>query len=745
MLSIFPPLEGTRIVLRDSMKKFESNSSSLEILKVSEPRFVFLNRQLVNILNQKGVVDEVFLSVERDRLRDIIESFHCASKAIDFVRCYSSLRVNFERLQTSSIDILSEPLFRNILEIGVSQVLNEMKSKTRIRLPDDWGRVLLGILDEYGILEEGQIFLQISEKENYLQRRVITGEILVTKFPCLHPGDVRKFEAVDIPRFNELYCDVIVFPQKGSRPHPDEMAGSDLDGDEFAAIWHKPLIFPGDNYIAMDYSNSSLSLQQFRQVEVSDMLQFYSEFAQKNNVGVIANAHLALSDQLEQGIFDPVVLKLAKLESIALDFAKTGFIVHPPIPPHFYPDFMEKSESKPTYRSERALGKLYRLCCLFEEIVDLNGLISITYADNTDMLTFPGWERFEDEAESAYFDYRNRIINLQKQYGIESEAVLLSGLSPKLQKYVCGKNEREDVQMMIRSLVKNIFDDFQYNFDSGEMEIEFDSYNEKRMAKASAWYLVTKRLNAGNKNPYYGLPWIVSDVLCDIAYSKSSFKHTCVVCSGLSKFPPVNNFNRRLNMQLVEQYFKMWLENNLKRCKGHVQHIKPEVFYNEHVKQFVNEMSNDTDSSDKLIIERIFQNMCCYFNENHSKSEMWYAIGLSALMSRCRLKRTNKLDEKDLVLSEDENKKSIKTICLSLEDREFKDYVTSKRTQAEFFQKLKASGVEDICCQVYEQKHPRPSYLFVTAVGKRKNLKALRLCLTRKTFYREVLQTLAYE
>ena len=74
------------------------------------------------------------------------------------------------------------------------------------------------------------------------KKRVVTGPLVVTRNPCLHPGDVRQLEAVDVLELRHL-VDCVVFPRCGARPHCNEMAGRDCGSKVVAGMWGRGCFF----------------------------------------------------------------------------------------------------------------------------------------------------------------------------------------------------------------------------------------------------------------------------------------------------------------------------------------------------------------------------------------------------------------------------------------------------------------------------------------------------------------------
>lgn len=108
--------------------------------------------------------------------------------------------------------------------------LNGLKRKSNVPIPESDGRILIGVIDETNSPQYGQVFIQLQQSSGESQT-IHSCKVLITKNPAHFPGDVLKLDAVDCPALHHL-SECIVFPTQGPRPHPNEISGSDTDGDE---------------------------------------------------------------------------------------------------------------------------------------------------------------------------------------------------------------------------------------------------------------------------------------------------------------------------------------------------------------------------------------------------------------------------------------------------------------------------------------------------------------------------------
>ncbi|XP_067121769.1 uncharacterized protein [Centruroides vittatus] len=539
MLTVWPDLEGDKIIFRESMNKFPSDSESLEVLKVSKPRLVYLNRHFITILSHLGIRDSVFFELQKVMLEKLLKSFIYEEDARDLLKECCSFRINYDAIYKYGIEMLFEPFFVSLLKAIFYKHIEMLKEKTRIKITPDKGRTMFGVLDETKQLEYGQVFVQYSKDvwdEEDRSLIILTGEVLVTKNPCMHPGDVRKFQAVDIPELRHIK-DCIVFPAKGERPHPNEMAGSDLDGDEYSVIWLEDLIFECNNHPPMDFPKVT-GEELNHPVQAEDMVDFFLKFIRESEIGIIANAHLAWTDIEYDGIFSEKCIKIAEKHARSLDFGKTGIneTLSSDEVVQVYPDFFDKKLEKDTYRSTKILGQLYRCSKVvqlgFKEFIESeeDKTAYIHYILDPD-LVYPGNELYIKSAKKAYKKYKNEVDRMLTQYGIQTEAELLSGSIFKMHKYMSNNMDLNDMQLIkhrVEMLIRKMREDFVEEFVSGRYSFEtiFDDLygseqKEKVFQKASAWYKITydetqRDGTSRNRNGrfYYGLPWTISDVLC---------------------------------------------------------------------------------------------------------------------------------------------------------------------------------------------------------------------------------------
>jgi len=405
-----------------------------------------------------------------------------------------------------------EPFLEGILRAFYARRLRDLKSKTRIFLPD--GCYLMGVLDETGTLDYGQVFVQFTDPKTG-DLRVITGDIVVTKPPCLHRGDVRVLQAINVPSLRHIH-DCIVFPAKGPRPHPNECSGSDLDGDLYLVSWDPSIIPKRENlYTPADYPPA---VPKIGEVTIYNIIQFFADYIENDALGMIANAHMAISDHSAMGVNDSRAITLAGLHSIAVDFPKTGVPANIPndVRTDKFPDFMEK-KNKATYESVKIIGQLYRK--VKEPATQLAYTTPITVDRQ---LIIEGLERYLDDARINLAEYEFQLQSIMNQYGIKHESEVISGNILKFHKYL--KKREQETTETIRKTVFNLKKEFRGRFDDEFHDLDQDfegNLDILRQAKASAWYYAVYERNEKiipfRKNEIFlSFAWIVFDILIQI-------------------------------------------------------------------------------------------------------------------------------------------------------------------------------------------------------------------------------------
>lgn len=242
-----------------------------------------------------------------------------------------------------------------------------------------------------------------------------------------------------------------------------------------------------------------------------------------DNLGRICNAHVAHADRSDDGAMDPKCIQLAELAAIAVDSAKTGEIVRmpPSLSPKEYPDFMGKVDVI-SYRSEKILGRLYR-SILGEnggDFVPQDMCISNEISYDTD-LEIPGALSFLEDAWQYKCLYEAQLNTLLSQYGVHSEAELVTGEIWSLVGY--NKKYQYKLKERLNYAYSKLHQEFRSIFESIDVSYG-DNKNLAYEMKASAWYQVTYRpefIRLGEpddeKTPArLSFAWIAVDYLAEI-------------------------------------------------------------------------------------------------------------------------------------------------------------------------------------------------------------------------------------
>lgn len=207
-------------------------------------------------------------------------------------------------------------------------------------------------------------------------RHVVAGPVLITKNPCVHPGDVRKVSTLthekDPERFNQMshLYNVIVFSTKGTRPLQNMMSAGDLDGDVYMVIWDEQLVNAVKN---VEQPASPESVVQIRQdnAQLDGFYDHLTHYMKNDTLGELSNLHVAMCDQSPEGPKGKEAMEVAAMISVQVDFAKHSECITKESFEAIkrkvtkYPDYLQ-SKSKTTasqreiYESTHVLGHMYR-------------------------------------------------------------------------------------------------------------------------------------------------------------------------------------------------------------------------------------------------------------------------------------------------------------------------------------------------------------------------------------------------
>ncbi|KAG9245825.1 rna-dependent rna polymeras-like protein [Calycina marina] len=321
------PTVGEVLRIRESMINFEATKKTdIEICEGAwKPLPLYLNRQLIKILEDMGVNPNFFLDLQAKevaRLRLITASPYNASTFLRHQNIGEAFNLPWliNKLSALGIDFRTDGFLRDVAEMSLLNELRQIKHKTRIPVSRD-----------------------------VICMALVCKNILIPRAPCLHPGDIQIVDAVQPPAGSSLFM----------------LSGGDLDVDRYYIIWD-PAAKPTKRYAPSDYPRKE-PIDIGRIITQNDMTDFFIRFMETDQLGRIAIAHRVFADQKDDGTLNKDCLTLSEMHYTAVDFSKTGIPVDITMIPRtnrLRPDF-EVPDPHVTikyryYESEKVLGRLYR-------------------------------------------------------------------------------------------------------------------------------------------------------------------------------------------------------------------------------------------------------------------------------------------------------------------------------------------------------------------------------------------------
>ena len=180
--------QGYDVCLRPSQVKFRAAYNALEVVTIAKAIPYYLNRNVILLGSYHGIDDSSFLELQANHLSNLNKMLTDAECASSFLPQLSGpdggILSSLCHMLHAGLKPSDDPFLYSTLHAVRSHHLMNLRKKARVHVKD--GVVLLGGLDETGLLPEHCIFLQVDTASHGY--KVIRGDVMVTKHPVMHPG-----------------------------------------------------------------------------------------------------------------------------------------------------------------------------------------------------------------------------------------------------------------------------------------------------------------------------------------------------------------------------------------------------------------------------------------------------------------------------------------------------------------------------------------------------------------------------
>lgn len=305
------------LVLRNSMKKYDSDLKYLDIVGIAKSIKLYLNVQIIVLIEEmKG------------------EKFIYMNFSDNFFYLLNKLLTTTTTGGRNSNKVLLGNLIGTLLGYDNSNnnnnnnmlkfLKNLINTQEKYKIPV-FGRLLMGVLDEFNILESDEVYIQLScicsinkkEKKNECDKnckKSILGytdyylnekngnikdikEVIVYRNPLHRFSDIQKVKCVNKKQLKHLN-NVIVFSSKLLKGINKTIfqicSGGDLDGDYYSVIFDKEIVELNKNN---ELKEPIVINQKLEEVYKESEEEFIIRNFQANRLGILSSIYNKLQDK----------------------------------------------------------------------------------------------------------------------------------------------------------------------------------------------------------------------------------------------------------------------------------------------------------------------------------------------------------------------------------------------------------------------------------------------------------------